>query len=122
VTTWEDWRQRHPETSCLALSRTFDRYERSFYRDLSNFVILYSRRGKARAWSFASLRENAVINDAFAGNQLLVVFDEETTLARIYRRDVLGRTLSFELQDGELRDKETGSLWDLQTLDHNPGS
>ncbi|MFT5129000.1 MAG: hypothetical protein ACI8W8_002620 [Rhodothermales bacterium] len=121
VTTWEDWRSRHPKTSCLALSRSFDRYERSFYRDLSNYVILYSRLGKAKAWSFDSLRQNPVINDAFAGQQILVVFDAESTLARIYQRNVLGRTLSFEARDGTLRDRETRSLWDLRSLEASSG-
>lgn len=119
ITTWEDWLARHPKTTSLRLSRTMQRYERDFYSDLSKFVLIHSDFKNARGWQLSDLKKYPVINDTFGGNPLLIVFDRESTSARIYSRSIPGLSkypvLTFETNStGGVVDKETGSIWDME--------
>ncbi len=91
-------------------------------------VIGVSHKGRNRIYPFAAFRDQPVINDEFEGIPL-VVFSKEGTLsvldrssiresrevpaASAYRRELDGDTLHFEVRDAEIRDRETGSRWDL---------
>ena len=43
---------------------------------------------------------------------LVVFLANDRTTARVLKRVVEGRTLTFEAEDDRLRDRETGTLWD----------
>jgi hypothetical protein len=130
LTTWEDWRNRHPDTLALekgARGRR-DPYS-SYYRSGSagvigesvlderlptkEFVIGVELGGESIAYPFSALSQVNVVEDTLAGEPILVVFDEGSASGVVYSRDLDGRTLSFE-HEGELRlrDLETGSRWD----------
>ncbi len=118
ITTWNDWISRHPNTTSLLLSRTMKRYERDFYSDLSKFVLIHADFQNARAWQLSDLDEQPVINDAFGKKPLLIVFDSESTSARIFSRTIPGLSerpvLTFEAKaKGTIIDKETGSIWTI---------
>jgi hypothetical protein len=120
ITTWEDWVARHPDTTSLLLSRTMERYEKGFYEDLANFVVIYSALGKARAWRFSDLKDNLIVNDRFEGRPLLVLFDAGSTSARIFSRSLSSspgeRILTFEAAGSEgMKDVETGTIWERDT-------
>lgn len=68
----------------------------------------------ARAYPFAILRVERVINDELAGLPLVVWFDPVSETARAFDRRVNGETLTFALASdgsGVLVDRETGSRW-----------
>ncbi|MBI2313109.1 MAG: DUF3179 domain-containing protein [Betaproteobacteria bacterium] len=79
-------------------------------------------------YPFSVLEKTPVINDEVAGRPVAIfskagtlsVLDEETIRASrtvpsatAFDRRVAGRSLSFELRDGTIRDRETGSTWNL---------
>jgi arylsulfatase A-like enzyme len=117
ITTWADWSTRNPDTSCLLMRRTMERYEKEFYQDLSRFVLVHSKWNDARAWRLSDLAKRPVLNDEFQQQPLLVVYDADSTSARVYVRSVKGYpTLHFEATgEGRMTDRETGSIWDSKT-------
>ena len=123
LVTWKNWLKRHPETTCLMLSRTMERYERSFYRDLTKFVIIHSQLGKARAWRFSDLNRSPLVNDHHGKQAMLVLYDKKTTSARLFSRKIPDRgALTFlRNRDGILVDKETGSTWNDTSMQATSG-
>ena len=62
-------------------------------------------------------REGSVVNDTLGGEPIVVVYDSATRTGIAYSREVNGQALEFYNAAGqrlELRDRETGSLWDSQ--------
>lgn len=132
--TWERWLELHSNTLVLDKGggTRADPYL-SYYADnrpgiigeslkdnrlrTKEFVLGVTLKGKAKAYPFRALSETNVVNDVFAGTELLIVFDPEAAAAKMYHRKADGRTLTFskvEEASGRpiLQDKETGSLWD----------
>ncbi|MFQ5759604.1 MAG: DUF3179 domain-containing protein [Acidiferrobacterales bacterium] len=84
--------------------------------------------GKHKLYPFSVFRDEPVINDEVNGLPV-VVFSRQGTLsvldaeeiarsrtvpsATAYERTLNGRTLSFEVHDAKIVDRETGSQWDL---------
>ena len=115
MTDWESWRSRHPDTTVVTLPRTSARYRREFYRKPSRFVLGITVGGLARAWPFDQLLKQPVVNDQFAGEPVLVLFEPIGSTALAFRRTVDGRELHFEKRGDLLFDRETGSSWDPLT-------
>jgi hypothetical protein len=84
--------------------------------------------GDGWAIGFAALTDRGAINESFAGADF-VVFWETGTASAVDARSISGgrdigqsavfdrrlgeRVLTFERRDGQFRDRETGSTWDL---------
>lgn len=114
MTDWRSWKTRYPRTTAVAMSRTATDYTRSMHvKNESSFLIGITDGKLSRAWLFADLQTGGVANDAFAGNSVVVVFDPSRGTAVLHGRSVDGRELTFDLKDGKLIDRETGSEWDL---------
>jgi hypothetical protein len=91
-------------------------------------VLNVSVDGTHRLYPFSLLKDEPVINDDVE-NVPVVVFSRQGTLsvldasviaqsktvpsATAYRRRIDGRVLNFELREGKLVDRETGSEWNL---------
>jgi len=94
VTRWADWRARHPETRVLALDTGHDRpyqpgaaYAGYFASETTMFPVRRARRelaekarvfglargGAARAWPLDALLAARVVNDAVAGEPVVLV-------------------------------------------------
>jgi hypothetical protein len=142
-TTWERWKELHPDTLVLdkGLGSQYDGYRddeyRFYYSDSSAGVIgetrsddrLYTKEfvlgllidGEAKAYAFGDLNEHPVVNDSFAGQELVVTFDPESATGGTFSREVAGRTLTFQpIESPEsssplMVDNETGSRWLLLT-------
>ena len=137
-TTWELWSDLHPDTLALDKMGGYqgDSYS-SYYRSGSAGVLGESRKddrldrkelvlgvdveGHTKAYPFRALAEQPVLNDSFAGQEVLVVFDSATDTALVYDREIDGKALTFRV-DGEalgaqtvLVDDETGSRWSAFT-------
>ena len=135
LTTWREWRDRHPDTLVLDQGRRRSDPYGGYYADGSAGVLGESVRderlgckefvagvqwdGGAKAYPFRHLNGGPIVNDSFQGTDLLIVFSADDATVAIYDRRVGGRTLTFERAIGAdaggvtmpLRDRETGSVW-----------
>ncbi|MCH7892226.1 MAG: DUF3179 domain-containing protein, partial [Gemmatimonadetes bacterium] len=132
-TTWEAWRDAHPETLVLDKRGGYggDAYG-GYYDDgrkgvlgesheddrlpPKDLVVGYIAGSNAKGYPFRTLVETPVINDEFEGDEIVVLFDDRSQTGQIFRREVDGRTLTFSLlertrSDIVLSDFETGTTW-----------
>ena len=133
-TRWDAWLELHPDTTALDKGGLFktDRY--NVYYSLSRaglqgewrkddrlgtkeFVLGLELGGEARAYSFQRLEAEPLVNDEFQGRTVLVAFDPGSETGVVYDREVEGRVLTFQLEDGMagrpamMVDEETGTRW-----------
>lgn len=133
-TTWEAWRELHPDTKVLNknTSVTTDSYvnyyesgragihgqfnpdDRLYVKEL---VLGVNLDDSQKAYPFSTLTREQVVNDSFAGKDVLIFFDESTGTALAFDRSPGGDPLTFSIE-GEaagtrttLVDEETGSRW-----------
>ncbi len=114
MTDWKTWREGHPDTTVVMLSRTSKNYRREFYKKPARFVLGVLEGGEAASYPFDALTRHPVVNDELGDELLLIVFLPDSKTAMVYRR-TLGekkRLLTFESRDGEVFDRETSSRWD----------
>lgn len=132
MTTWEQWKEMHPNT--VALNKGFMRGSSDSYAGYYNapnagvigetfqddrlytkeFVIGVEVGETAVAYPFSVLNDQPLINETVAGTPLVVIFDTDNGAGVIYDRRVDGQTLTFEATRNPLifEDVETGSQWD----------
>ena len=134
LTDWATWVELHPDTKALdkGASSAFDPYI-SYYRSRAagvlgetvkderlstkEFVIGLEKAGEAVAYPYRVLSETPVINDTFQDVPIVVVLDPESGTGVVFRREVEGLILTFEVAEGQSRgslemvDQETGSRW-----------
>ncbi len=120
VTTWKDWRQRHPETLVLGgLKRGgfMGSYGAMEGRsdEIGLAVIL---RGNARLYPYQALHSQPLVNDRLDEVPILVVYNETTMTTYVWKRQFKDKVLTFSKlneKDDEGRplfiDRETGSHW-----------
>jgi hypothetical protein len=112
---WGTWREAHPET--LALSRqALSVYPGSSFgraRFHTYYVIGVTLGKDATAFPYQLAAETQIINDSVGTNPVVVHVDPAKSQVHVYLRQVTGRQLTFVLQDGTVRDEETGSTWEM---------
>ena len=136
-TTWEQWLNLHPDTLVLDKRGGYgnDSYE-GYYRGGSTGIIGESNKdtrlpkkelvtgmtvsGFAKAYPFSAISQQTVINDHFAGEEVVITFDPTSESGAAFGRRLNGRNLTFEPAPGQfgvalMRDQETGSLWQVLT-------
>ena len=134
-TTWQQWLELHPDTLVLDKRGRYqiDTYE-GYYQGGSagilgesnkdkrlsrkGLVLGVVRDGAAKAYPFQSIAEQPVINDLWAGKEILVVFERISETGAVFERTLGGRSLTFqsETEDSFLMwDLETGSTWQALT-------
>ncbi len=113
MTTWAEWRRRHPDTTVLNLNRTAPRFTREFYASPAEFVHGWAVSRARFHVSYSDLRK-APVRNFIAGDEFLVLaYSQETTEAQLFSSLVDGRDLDFLPADGaRMRDEQTGTLWD----------
>ncbi len=112
MTDWDTWRELHPQTTVVTLSRTTDNYRREFYQKPARFVIGLTWNDTSRAWPFDQLLRQTVVNDVLDDLPLVVVFDPKSKTAFLFDRRVGGKSIDFEQRDGKLVDMRSGRAWD----------
>lgn len=133
-TTWEAWRELHPDTKVLRKTSSvstdsyvnyyesgragihgqFNPDDRLYAKEL---VVGVNLDGNPKAYPFTTLTAEQVVNDTFAGDDLLIFFDTTTGTALAFDRSPGNKPLTFSIE-GEpagartvLIDEETGSRW-----------
>ena len=134
MTEWATWVELHPDTKALDKGgrMAYDPYV-SYYRSgragvlgetvrddrlpTKEFVIGLEEAGEAVAYPYRVLSETPVINDTFQDVPIVVVLDPEAGTAVVFRREVEGQILTFEVAEDQgtgpfvIVDQETGSRW-----------
>ena len=136
-TTWRQWLNLHPDTLVLDKrgSYQFDSYK-GYYSGGSTGIIGESNKdrrlpkkelvmgmtvsGFAKAYPFSAISEQTIINDHFAGEEVVITFEPVSESGAAFQRRLEGRTLTFEPAEERvgialMRDLETGSLWQVLT-------
>lgn len=139
LTTWKEWRRRHPDTLALVpeprLSGQYQlvagmierqrvgtfRRNRGILREDDRLptheqVVGLEVGGAHKAYPFERLKQEAVIHDRVGAEPVLVVYDRATETTTAFSRRFEGRVLKFEVLESapvQLREKETGSRWNI---------
>jgi hypothetical protein len=138
-TDWRTWKRLHPES--LVVDPLKSSYRRDYnadpyegYYDSHETGVMATRRedqrlnpkafvvglrldGEVKAYPFAHLSKQPVVNDTVAKTPVLVVFRERAATGLVFNRRIEDRVLTFVPADttpgGQLtiRDEQTGSLW-----------
>ncbi len=133
-TTWEAWLELHPDTKVLRKTSSVrtDSYVNYYESDRAGIhgqfnpddrlykkelVVGINLDGSTKAYPFTTLTAEQVVNDTFAGEDVLIFFDATTGTALAFDRSPGDKTLTFSIE-GEpagartvLIDEETGSRW-----------
>jgi hypothetical protein len=118
-TDWRTWLENHPNTTLPELPNVVTNYRHhplysAFAQEQSFFSGLQwglARGEKARSWPYAQLARQSLVNDVFAGQPLLVVFDRRTNTAKAFDRRTSDTELTFHWESKALTDDQTGSIW-----------
>ena len=107
-TTWDAWRETHPETLAMNVGARDSGF------DLTQMAIVLDLAGDAAAYRYPDLLEAGVVNDVVAGLEIAVVVDPTNpsrweTFARRLADDLV---LTLVIENDQLLDQETGSVWD----------
>ena len=108
ITSWQKWRERHPETRVLSLETGHQRDYGSgvVYSDYfgspnlmfpaalrdgtglrpKDYVFGIRRVGASKAWPLTAFKDGAVINDTIGGQPVTLVGDEASRTVRAYDR------------------------------------
>ena len=110
MTTWKQWLADHPGTTVLDMEPTAKRVGKNFYKDQRAFVYGVKAGGVAKAYSFAFLSANPVVQESLGGVNVLVTYDPASTSAMIFNT----ADLRFKpaLEDGRLIELGSGSQFD----------
>ena len=130
LTSWEQWRESHPETTVYVNRRVpyQSQFTAASIRELAtkdksseltqtDLVLALEGHIDAKAYPIKRLAKDPVVNDSFEQVPILVALSDDLSTAKIYDRRVDGRTLTFERSwfGGKLVDTETGTEWNLLT-------
>jgi len=133
VTTWKEWKTRHPETTVLSLETGHRRdytpgaaYEKYFASPETMFPVwkrddrlerkawIYALRhgAAAKAYPLDILVKERVVNDAVGATAVVLVADPENGSVRAYRRN--GRSFAEGSSPAELVEPSTRALWKIE--------
>ncbi|KAA3611433.1 MAG: DUF3179 domain-containing protein [Planctomycetota bacterium] len=118
VTTWQAWRQKHPETKVLLGRKargpmgTFGLKQQS-----RHFGLSLGQGRDVRLYQYALLAKVPVFNHHYQGKAVVLVYHQESSQSVAYAAEAEGQPLSFHAvqgSEGELLmlDGQTRSLWD----------
>jgi hypothetical protein len=131
LTTWEKWKEVHPDTVALRKANLGGDPYLGYYRGRSAGVIGEANKDDRLptkelvlglgfddgplALPHSRLRSEQLVHVSAAGSPTVVYYDPATDTALAFGVEVDGRELSFELieRDGRewLKDDQTGTLW-----------
>ncbi len=107
LTTWQAWIDAHPETLAL------DTFGFPMVVGLGDLAIVVDLGAEAVAYTYGAVLTQGVINDVVGGVRIAVVVDpEDENRWAVFSRHVDDSVVTLEILDGELVDRETGSVFD----------
>ena len=116
MVTWEAWKNDHPDTTVLDMSKTSKNYSRDFYQNPTRFVFGFVAGGKPWTLPMADLVKNPVHSFRLGDQSLLAAFDAKGVATRLFDATVDGRNLTFhQVDDATMKDNQTQSRWGISS-------
>ncbi len=130
---WKDWKANHPDTLVLSKDtgfiRSYDYNPYSGYQQDQTAVwptvkFIDTRLGPkeivqgvvfgdtAKAYHEETIKKVGVLNDEVSGALLLILWDPNLNVLKIFKRAIDNETLTFELKDSKLVDSK-GNEWNF---------
>lgn len=132
ITSWKDWKQRHPDTKVLSLETGYHRNYGSgvTYNDYftspnlmfpavvgdeslvrrKDYIFGIRDIGAAKAWPLEVFRDIRVLNDQVGETHVVLIGDAKTRSVRAYQR-LENESFSY---DGNLLESNQGKKWALE--------
>jgi hypothetical protein len=137
ITTWKEWRERHPKTLVMEPVPGFEEMYESMWQAILarrpgqpgpppdrtlpqdprlaayEPIVGLEAGGARRAYPLEVLKKEQVVNDRLANELVLLIYSARSDTVTVFSRHLEGRTLSFHSRphSGDLIDAETGSRW-----------
>ena len=106
-TTWEAWREAHPNTVALDVPAGNSGF------DLSEMMIVVDFGTDAAAYPVPELQRVGVVNDVVAGVEIAVVTDPaDPDRWSVFSRRLDSEVVELTIRDGLLIDLRSESVWD----------
>ena len=118
ISTWDDWLQRHPETSVLAMKRTVGGYDRAQWERPRRFVfgVVEPEEKRATAVGLQKLQRDGVVTVSKGGRSLVFSHRERGGAVQAFQAFVAGKPSVFTATTGEFMiDAATKSSWNRMT-------
>ena len=115
LTTWEAWCRTHPGSTTAWFDDPGEGSVGGGDDDLGRLVLGIAADGEAKAWPLAELLRRGPRNDSWNGIPVVAVVEPASRTARLFGREVEGRTLTFSMGDDGLIDAESGTTWEPVT-------
>ena len=113
VMPWATWKAEHPDTLVLEVSGRFNIELDPFgARRIGNYVLGVELDEHAKAFRWDAVSARVVVNDFIGGVPVVVYANPADRSAHIFVRLIGDTHLEFEWREEEMRDRNTGSLWD----------
>ena len=113
VMPWGTWKAEHPDTLVLEVSGRFNvEYDPFGPRTIDTYVLGVALAEDVKAYYWKAVSERLVVNDRIGDVPVLVYANSADRAAHVFVRRIGDAVLEFEWRHGELRDRNTGSLWD----------
>ena len=108
MTTWANWLEAHPETQALISGYTQLSFGRQKFD--TDFIIGVVIAEQSKAYFYEDVASAGIVNDQLGDIPLLIWAAHNDY--RSFIRQVGDQVLTFELNEGILKDRETGSTWE----------
>jgi hypothetical protein len=128
VTTWGRWKVLHPDTTVYVDTEPAARRPRFNEESVSrvvmsgdgpvqneDWVIGIEGTASTAAFLLRRLVPARAANEVLDGRSIVVFLTEDLTTSAVWDRSLDGRALQFSAERDQLRDSETGSVWDPMT-------
>lgn len=118
ITTWGNWLAKFPSSTVVLRSRQSDRLRPEYYsreHQLRDFVFGVRGAAQSRAWTFAMLHKEPVLNTSLGDQPVLLLFDPQRFTARMFVAMLENEPLSFTQTKAGLQDDASGSTWNPLT-------
>lgn len=114
ITTWTDWKTRHPESSVLAMERTAERFDSKQWEKARRLVfgVLGGEKGESPAVGIRRLQKEGVLVLKQPAPGIVFTHLSDGGSVQAFRSEVQGKPALFKAVDGGLmKDKATESSW-----------
>lgn len=118
MTTWADWKERYPETSILAMSRTAGGYDESQWDRPRRFVfgIVGEKNGDSPAVSLRKLQKEGVVIVETRSSEYVFTHLAKGGSVQVFRTTLEGTSYTFQSSDNvTMTDRDTNSIWSRET-------